>query len=216
MIMRGNFWKDTRGDAVVETTVLFPIMMMIFAGLAILAMYLPERAALQRATQYTATAIATDQSDTWLYYDETNMEYRWETDKDDLANVYVEMFSALFGTTDGSTAERIVTKMEEGNFVASNGELEVSCEVVNYFVYKEISVTATRTVKSPVNLSLVGFPEEIPITVKSTAVVQNGDEFVRNMDVAGDFISYLNEKYNLGLEKITESLDKVWKYLGVE
>lgn len=215
MITRENFFRDTRGDAVVEAAILFPIIIMIFAGLAILAMYLPERAALQRATQYATTAIATEQSDTWLYYDETNMKYQWETNKDRLENVYVEMFSALFGKADDSTAEKIITKMENENFVASNGKLEVSCRAENFFVYKEFSVTATRTVKSPVNLSLIGFPAEIPITVTSTAVIQNGDEFVRNMDISADFISYLNEKYNLGFEKITEALDKVWNFLGV-
>ena len=51
--------RDTRGYAVVEATILFPIMMMIFAGLMLLAVYLPNRAVLQRATQYAATAMAT-------------------------------------------------------------------------------------------------------------------------------------------------------------
>ena len=213
---RINFLRNTRGDAVVEATILFPIIIMIFAGLVLLAVYLPERAALQKATQYAATAIATEQSDTWLYFDEKNMEYQWETNKNNLTNVYVEMFSALFGKTDGSSAEKIVTRMEDGNIISTNGELEVSCRAVNYIVYKEISVTATRTVRSPVNLSFVGFPTEIPITVTSTAVIQNGDEFVRNMDIAGDFISYLNDKYSLGLEKFSEALEKVWDFLGVK
>ena len=212
---RINFLRDTRGDAVVEATILFPIIIMIFAGLSLLAVYLPERAALQKATQYAATAIATEQSDTWLNFDEKNMKYRWETNKNNLTNVYVEMFSALFGKTDGRTAETIVTRLEEGNVISSNGELEVSCSAVNYIIYKELSVTATRTVKSPVDLSFVGFPAEIPITVTSTAVIQNGDEFVRNMDIAADFISYLNDKYDLGLDKFSESLGKVWEFLGV-
>lgn len=30
-------WKDEQGDAVVEATILFPIIMMIFAGLMLLA-----------------------------------------------------------------------------------------------------------------------------------------------------------------------------------
>ena len=33
MNTRPSFCKDTRGDAVVEATILFPIIMMIFAGL---------------------------------------------------------------------------------------------------------------------------------------------------------------------------------------
>ena len=61
-----KFLADTKAYAVVEATILFPIIMMIFAGLVLLAMYLPTRAVLQQATQYAATALATEQSDTWL------------------------------------------------------------------------------------------------------------------------------------------------------
>lgn len=46
-----DLWRDDRGDAVVEATILFPIIIMIFAGLVLLSMYLPTRANLQRATQ---------------------------------------------------------------------------------------------------------------------------------------------------------------------
>lgn len=38
---RDNLWNDVRGDAVVEATILFPIIIMVFAGLVLLAMYLP-------------------------------------------------------------------------------------------------------------------------------------------------------------------------------
>ena len=72
-----RLWRDTRGDAVVEATILFPIIIMIFAGLVLLAMYLPTRAALQRATQYAATAIATERSDTWLRHDPDALAYYW-------------------------------------------------------------------------------------------------------------------------------------------
>ena len=44
MKQRMHFWKDTRGYAVVEATILFPIILMSFAGLVLLSMYLPTRA----------------------------------------------------------------------------------------------------------------------------------------------------------------------------
>ena len=90
-------WRDTRGDAVVEATILFPIIIMIFAGLVLLAMYLPTRAALQRATQYAATAIATERSDTWLRHDPDALEYYWIHDKDELGNVYGSVLGSLTG-----------------------------------------------------------------------------------------------------------------------
>ena len=37
---RDNLWNDVRGDAVVEATILFPIIIMVFAGLVLLAILL--------------------------------------------------------------------------------------------------------------------------------------------------------------------------------
>ena len=51
--------EDTRGDAVVEAAMLFPIIILICAALVLLSIYMPLRAAMQRSTQYAATAIAT-------------------------------------------------------------------------------------------------------------------------------------------------------------
>lgn len=210
-----SIWKNTNAYAVVEATILFPIIMMIFAGLVLLAMYLPTRAVLQRATQYAATALATEQSDTWLQFDEGDMEYSWINSKSQLPNVYVALIGSFFKGDTVEKAQTIVKKAENTGLVHRAGELTVECEIHNYVIYKEIMVTATRTLPMPVDLSFVKFPTEIPITVTSTAVVQNGDEFVRNIDVAADFLTYLDEKYNLQFDKLSEYINKAWKFLGV-
>lgn len=217
-MQRYDLVKDTKGYAVVEATILFPIIIMIFAGLVLLATYLPIRMVLQQATQYAATALATEQSDTWLEFDETQMQYQWLR-KSELQNVYAAVLSSLGSGDTASKAETIVEKLDENNIVSSRGTLTVACEVKNYLVYKEISVTATKTIPMPVDLSFVKFPTEIPITVTSTAVVQNGDEFIRNIDLAGDFISYLDEKYDLGISDFTSKISgwvsKVYEFMGI-
>ena len=99
--------------------------------------------------------------------------------------------------------------------VESVGDLTIECKINNYVIYKEIVVTATRKIPSPVDLSILKFPEEIEITVSSTAVVQNGDEFVRNIDLAAEFVDYIKDKYNLDFSALSEWLDKAWKFLGI-
>ena len=131
-----HFWKNTRGDAVVEATILFPIIMMIFAALVLLSMYLPTRAVLQQATQYAATALATEQSDTWLYFDEEDMQYRWETDKGELSNVYIALIKSFFQGDVQENAETIVTELESNSLVSKQGTLTVDCQVINYIFYK--------------------------------------------------------------------------------
>ena len=107
--------------------------------------------------------------------------------------------------------------MEANGVLEPAGELSVEYGVVNYIVYKEIVVTATRTIPMPVDLSFVGFPSEIPVTVTSTAVVQNGDEFVRNMDLARDLTLFLAEKFNLTdmLDGVAELGEKFTGFLGI-
>ena len=195
------------------------MIIMVFAGLVLLAMYLPTRAALQQATQYAATAIATERSDTWLRHDPDSMTYYWETERSALGSVYGAVLGALTGNNrdDADNAEQAVINMEANGVLEPAGELSVEYGVVNYIVYKEIVVTATRTIPMPVDLSFVGFPSEIPVTVTSTAVVQNGDEFVRNMDLARDLTLFLAEKFNLTdmLDGVAELGEKFTGFLGI-
>ena len=53
--------------------------------------------------------------------------------------------------------------------------------------------------------------------MSSTAVVQNGDEFVRNIDLAVDLVSDLSEKYGLDktFGKVGEFLNKFYDLLGI-
>ena len=205
MLRCSRLINDSRGDAVVEAAILFPIMIMIFAALVLLAIYLPARGALQRATQYAATALATASGDTWLVFDDESMAYGWVDSKKDLENVYVSLFTGM-GDVQGK-AEKIVTEIEGRSLSSKEGRLEVECWVVNRIVYKEVIVTATREFTVMEGLSFIGFPQTIAITATSTAVVQNGDEFVRNMDIAVDFTGFVVDKLNLG--GITEAFEKV-------
>lgn len=214
MKQQNNLWKDEKGGAVVEATILFPIIIMIFAALVLLAMYLPTRGALQYATQFAATAIATEKSDTWQSYDENSGKY---TKKSKLNNVYISVIKSVLSSDETAKVTKIVEDKENTDIISPQGDLTVEYKVVNYVIYKEIVVTATRNIPMPVNLSFVKFPTEIPITVTSTAVVQNGDELIRNVDLAVDFIEYLDSKYNFSqiFEKINAIANNINGFLGI-
>jgi len=187
--------EDTTGDAVVEATILFPIMIMIFAALVLLAIYLPARAALQRATQYAAIAVASEISDTWLFFDESSMSYYRETNIRNLKNVYVDLFSDSGDVQ--SKGEAIVKEQESRSISSKAGDLSVESNVTNRIIYKEAVVTATREFPMPVDLSFIGFPNTISVTATSTVFVQNSDEFIRNIDMASDFLEFIIDRYNL-------------------
>jgi len=174
---------------------LFPIMIMIFAALVLLAIFLPTRAVLQRATQYAATAIATEESDTWLSFDEGAMTYYHEVNIGKLKNVYANLFTTTENVQ--SKGEAIVIALESNSISSKAGHLEVVSAFDNMVLYKEAKVTATREYNLPVNLSFVGFPRSISVTATSTVVVQNAEEFVRTVDMASDFTEFIIDRYNL-------------------
>ena len=187
--------EETAGEAVVEATILFPIMIMIFAALVLLSIYLPTRAVLQRATQFAATVIATETGDTWLFFNDGSMSFYRESSIRHLKNVYVDLFAESGDVQ--STGEVIVRDVESRSISSRAGELSVECIMINRIIYKEVVVTATREYTIPVDLSFVGFPRTISVTATSTAIVQNPDEFIRNMDMASDFLEFIADRYNL-------------------
>ncbi|MCL2365923.1 MAG: pilus assembly protein [Oscillospiraceae bacterium] len=186
--------KNEKGQAFVEAAIIFPIMIMIFAALVLLSIYLPTRGALQRATQNAATTIAVVESDTWLFFDASTMSFFRETNKSNLENVYV----ALFTTMDvQDIGERIVTEIEGRNLSSKAGTLTVNSNVIDRVIYKEVVVEAKREFPIPIDLSFIQFPRTISIIVTSTAVVKNGAEFVRTVDMAVDFVQYITDRFGL-------------------
>jgi hypothetical protein len=161
---------------------------MIFAALVLLSMYLPIRATLQRATQLAATAVASEMSDTWLSYNEHTLTYGRFVSRSQLGNVYGNLFGINTPNYSGK-ARAIAERAIENSIGPRFGTVYVQCDIVNYVVYREVAVTAQRSIPvgSVVDLSFIGFPAEIEIVVTSSAVVTDGDWFIRNVDLAVDF-----------------------------
>jgi len=219
-----SFFKGDAGFAVVEATFVFPIMFMIFFALIMLAFYLPQRAMLQRATQFTATAIATEMSDTWVYFDANSRTYRRHTSHSDLPNVYVALFRSIFtgrtATGAAGTAEQAVIGFDsaENMPIIATGDIDVEFRLRNFVVYKEVEVTATRVIPIPVNFQSIQFPGEIELVVTSTAVVVNADEFIRNVDLAVDFLAWVRREIPWVddiFESVTNFGNRVGGLLGI-
>jgi len=198
--------ENTNGFAVVEAVIIFPAMFMVFLALIMLAIYLPQRAMLQRATQMAATAIATEMGDPWIYCDQDTLSYKRYANTSDLPNVYDSLFhpnTAAFANKAVGLARRV--DAVENIPLISSGELTVTCSVVNYLVYKEVELTSIRSIKVPVNFSYVMFPKTIDLTVTAKATVKDGDDFVRNIDLGITFFAWLKSRSG-SMDTITNSL----------
>ncbi len=195
--------EEENGDAIVEATFVFPVMIFIIMGLIMLCIYMPTQGVLQYATQRAANAVSIELSDTWIRFDENAMEFYTIENYEKLneeAGVYISALSTIF-TDNNKLVEKgtfIVNKLYDESIAIKTGPpLEVDVAMNNAIIYKEITVTAKKTIPIGLNLSFIGFPSELTIESTSTAVVQNGDEMVRNMDIARDVARYVDETYEI-------------------
>jgi len=200
----GKIWHDTSGDALVEATILFPIMVMVFAALALLAMYLPQEANLERAVQFAASSLAPENADMGYGYDENGLAVVWDFD---LHNTYQDFFTGTYTGKNSNVyfkminwvitagalasdkhlqerADAIVQSVMASSIMARSFPIEVECTVRRGLIYSDIEITATQTIKMPVNLSFIGFPEEILIAKSAKCMVLDGDGFLRSADDA--------------------------------
>ncbi len=202
-----KFLRDSRGDAIaVEAVFVFPVVIMIFCMFILLSLYLPQRVMLQDTVQFIATAIATELSDTSISYGDDGTFV--EQDADDLSNVYVVAISSVFGWDLKDAAEKAEDMaeavMNNNSVIDISGDISATCTTVNYIIYQELTVTLTKTFQLPVNLSFIGMPSTFVISQQATATVQNGDEFIRNIDVATDMAEWIDKKF--GVSDTVDSL----------
>ncbi len=210
-----QIYNDENGGAIVEATFVFPIIIMIICGLVILSLYLPIKGILQYATQRAANAISIEMSDTWVKFDNEKLEFSIIENYDKLdeeGDVYKSAIGTIFSDNNEliTKAESIVNKLYDESVATKKGnELKIDVKMKNAVIYKEITVSAEKTIPMISTLSYIGFPSELNIKSSSTAVVQNGDEMVRNMDIARDVTIALDKKY-----KISEQFASIGELFG--
>lgn len=200
---------------------------MVFFALVILAAYLPQKAVLQRAVQFAAVTLATERGDPWLRFDEEDMQF-YLAEYDELPNVYGAVLKGAFRSVTEEKGKAIVAEMAYQGLlpefarrsVRNSGSLTVTCQVKNYVVYQEIVVIARQEIPLPVDFSLIGFPDRLTIVQQSRAVVQNGDEFVRNVDIAKDMVEAIDERLGISEKiestKFFQGLQDILKYFRLK
>ena len=206
-----QFIRDESGDSIiVEATFLFPFIIMIFMGIVLLAIYLPRQSQLQEATELAVTALTTEQSDSFIKFNDNTLKYQ-TLNYSQLTNVYVELFRNITINENElrSRVDRIVNNHVRNSILQGNNpNVSVTLNLKDYIVYKELHVTAAQIIRHPVNLSLVGIPNTTRITATSKGTVQNGDEFIRNVDIAVDLAKFVDSQ--LGISEALTKIKNEW------
>lgn len=198
MLKQNHFTKDERGLAIVEATMLLPFCIMIVLGIFYASIFMCQRANLQANLNNTLIYYKNIDSDTYVTMKD-NMAYVYGRGTVDAAGSALKelkakmpyRFSQISTSSDAqkkfsSFFHSMCGKMffDDG----SNIEVKIN-QVQNYIVCKNVTATATQTVRPAIDLSFVGFPRELTIQATGTVVVTNGDDIVRNVDLVADLIA---------------------------
>lgn len=188
-----SFKLNHKGYAVVEATICFPLVIGLFTALILLSLYLPQKSLLQYAAQKTANTIAVDLSDTWVTLPEGSTT---------LSRILVDEIMEKreeFSLDDRQKAENLLLTLGYNSLSWEIEKISVDCRVLEDIFGKDVQVTVYANYVTPVDLSWLGFSRIIPLTISANAVVNDGDDFVRQMDFFVDLVKdggFLVEKEN--------------------
>jgi len=174
---------NSDGIAVVEAAILYPLMFMLFSALVMIAIYIPQRALLQRAVQFGADSFATEIGDAWIRYEYKTMTYERFYSYDEMVHYKGRPEAGLHRVHYNNVPDRIQrTIFMELTSVAVSIYLDLDIGVVNHGVFKQVVVTGVMKYHLPINLSFIGFPNPFTMVATATAEVVNGDEFIRQVN----------------------------------
>lgn len=187
-----RFGKSEQGTAMVEATLMLPFCMIMIVGVLYAALYLCQKANIQSDLETALLYYKAAESDTYVEA-KTQMEYDGNG---------LEAVGSNYGTARYLNPYRFFfMKFKEGDyrsffrsicghmFFDTGDNVSITAQRHNYVFYKTIEATATQTVKPPVNLSWVGGPEKMIIEVTGEIVINDGDDFIRNVDFAIDMLA---------------------------
>ena len=207
--------KEENGTAIVEATLLLPFCMIMIIALFYAAIFMCQKANLQANVQNALIYYKNVYTDTYI---EAKSDMSYGGGEGTLTAEGSQFVGPSFRfpyrflsmKLDESSFETFFRSMYKYMFFDDGGSVEFKPKKTNYIIYKEISVTATQTVKPAINLAMVGAGNEIEIVVTGKAVVSDGDDFIRNIDFAVDIFNQttLGKKAQELVGKAKEFYDK--------
>ena len=200
--------KNEKGTAIVEATLLLPFCIIMVLALYYAAIFMCQKANLQANLENALIYYKNVSSDTYVEASSTMAYEEIDGTYAAVGNSYGEPqyefpYRFLGMKFDKAGFESFFHSMCGNMFFDDGSNVTVNATAKNYIVYREIRATASQTVKPAISLSMVGVKDSLEISCTATAVVTDGDEFIRNTDFVIDIV----EHTKLG-EKASDLVDK--------
>lgn len=189
----GKLYKEEKGLAVVEATILLPFCMIMVIALYYAAIFMCQKANMQANLQNALLYYKNVESDTYVEAS-ANMAYT-------AADGTISAVGGSYREPQYLFPYRFFgMKFKESSFTSffrtmcgymffdTGSNIDLKAKASNYVIYKELTATAMQTVKPAVSLSMAGVPDSMVISCTASAAVSDADDFIRNTDFAVDIV----------------------------
>lgn len=196
-----QFNNDEKGTAIVEATILLPFCIVIIIALFYAAIFLCQKANLQANLQNTLIYYKNTYSDNYIdtqdtiHYSKEGNTYSGEGSRfGEIKYLFpYRAFIELFQKFDSSKFESFFRQMSGFMFFDDGSNITISpidgnSYLKNYLIYKTISAKATQVLTPAISLEMIGLDSTIKIEVSGTVVISDGDEMIREIDLAVDLL----------------------------
>lgn len=209
--------KNEDGVIMVEASIYMPLVLCTVMALLYLALFNMQEYLLMYQAQRVSAAVSREEA--YLGYKELGMgrdneiDFSWggarapsEAKVKSYYKAHHSKVSALYretrllglsGETDENYAARFAGAAHESALIVLGSISSPEVEVERGFLGTEVKVTITHSLPVPGVLKYLGYEEGTTLRVAAYSYALNPGEFVRNVDLAADLVSYIMEKMGL-------------------
>lgn len=228
--------QSDNGAIMVEATIYMPLVLCTVMALLYLALFNMQEYLLMYQAQRVSSVAAREEA--YLGYDafemgsDNEIDFSWgegggpsledlslyyESYTDQLTDIYRELGTVLSiagaGNEDGgSYTSRFGESVRQSALIALGTVSAPEVEIDTGFWGTDIEVTIMHSLPLPGVMAYLGYDGDTTIQTAAYTYSVNPSEFVRNVDLASDLVSYIMEKCGLS-KSYGEFLDKTGEVL---
>lgn len=213
--------KNNKGNAIVEATIVFPIIIMIIIVLFYAALFLCQKANLQANLQTSLIYFKNLETDANVVIDPSGSSSILDLkankySKPKIQNPYRNFF--MISSNKPGEFKSLFYKISGQMFFTSTSDIDIDYKVHNYILYQDITATAVQEVKLPIDFKLLGISPKITIATEAKVVITDPDEFARTSQLIGDLVAdtKLGEIVEAGESKIASGYNKIKNVLHID
>ena len=191
--MRVHNDKSEKGEIEVEATIILPIAILSIILLLYLSLFLFQRANLQACLETSVIYYKNSVTDTYVKRNDTVSYDNNDKSHVGKGNTYsaespLFPYRGIFDSGEYNSQEEFEKYFDSVAGRMLFGEPDVSIKYSNYVLLRQFEVTATQTVSSPVDFSILGIGNEYKVSATARVSVVDHDALIRNADFAIDLL----------------------------